>query len=179
MIKESAPLNIDKEYAFFQYEGFNWRYRKILNRNGQIDFEYWGPLCVRKKCLSNMTDQNNGQYQCINCAYKNQTNTDSSILNQKIHSKMMGEWTKGLKFSNYDKLQAINEKLEEKNKFYKIAVEHDNEGNLNDVHILIGRKNNKGNKAHIIISVDGEIRFDKKDLHPSDEIKAITSIIFK
>ena len=179
MIKETAPKNIDDEYAFFQYEGFNWRYRKILNRHGQVDFESWGPLCVRKKCLGNMANPTSGQYKCVNCGYENQTDSDSLNLLQKIHSKLMGEWTKGLKFSNYDKLPAINEKLEEENKFYKVAVEHDKVGNLKDVHVLIGKKDGSAKKAHIIISPDGEIRFDKKDADPSSEVKSITSVIFK
>jgi len=177
--KKSAPKNADKEYAFIQYEGFNWRYRKILNRRGQVDFEHWGPLCVRKKCVGIMVSITPNKYQCVNCGYENQIDIDGSALNLKIRSKLLGEWTKGLKFSNYDKLPAINEKLEEENKFYRVAVEHDSSGNFRDVHILIGKKDGDAKKAHIIISPDGEIRFDKKDDDPSNEIKSITSIIYK
>lgn len=179
MKKENAPNGIDNEYGSFQYEGFNWRYRKILNRNGQVDFEFWGPLCIKKSCFGNMAGPTDNSYKCMNCGYENQINCDESTLSQKVRSKLNGEWTKGLKFSNFDKLPAINETLEEENKFYKVAVEHDVSGNMHDIHILIGNKSNQGKKAHIIISPDGEIRLDKKDLHPSEEIKSITSIIYK
>lgn len=179
MNKEKAPENIDDEYVLIRYLGFNWRYRKYLNRRGIIDFEVWGPLCSIKSCIGRINNPKQGEYICVNCNNKTETPLSHSELTQKVHSKIEGEWARGLKFSNLDKLPAINEKLEEKNKFYKVAVEHDPSGKLRDVHILIGKKSGKGKKVHIIISQNGEIRLDKKDLHPSKLIKSITSIIYK
>src|SRR3990167_252153 len=116
MKKENAPDNIDNEYSSFRYEGFNWRYRKILTRNGQVDFELFGPLCVKKSCYGDMSNQAGGVYKCINCDYENQVTYDFSALVQKTKSRLKGEWTKGLKFTNLDKLPSINETLEEENK---------------------------------------------------------------
>lgn len=179
MVKPVAPDDIDRQYAKFQFEGFNWRYRKILNHHYQVDFQIWGPLCIKKSCFGEMQNPSQNLYRCGLCGYENKIMIDGLTLSQKVQAKLKGEWTKGLKFSNFDKLPAINESCEEENRFYKVAVEHDIVGNLHDIHILIGKKENGGKKAHIIISPEGEIRLDKKDLHPSDEIKSITSIIYK
>ena len=50
----------------------------------------------------------------------------------------------------------------------------------NEQHLFIGdRKNKNGEKAHLILGETGEIRIDKKDMHPSEITKKIELILTK
>lgn len=179
MVKIAATNENDGDYGVFDYEGFNWRYKKFINRHGNIEFQLWGPLCIRKKCCSQMENPEVGLYNCEICGYKNKIDYDGSTLARKARKLIEGQWAQGLKFTKLDKLPSVNESLQESNKFYRVAVEHDATGELRDIHILIKRKDNNSKKAHIILSPDGEIRFHKEDLPSEEVIKSITSIIFK
>ncbi len=46
-------------------------------------------------------------------------------------------------------------------------------------HLLVGEKDNKGEKVHLIFGETGEIRIDKKDKTPSDIFQKVESVLTK
>ena len=76
-------------------------------------------------------------------------------------------------FESYITEKKIINKLEDQS----LWVESRTQGN--EQHILIGNKNNNGEKAHLILGDTGEIRIDKKDQKPSELIRKVEAILTK
>lgn len=165
--------------VLFKSGGFWW----VTNENFDDSYvELKGLICRKKSCLyelSTIKKDNQLFAHCNKCGedYLIHDSYEGLIEYAKrdFIAKRRSEIKKAM---NLDKLPSINEELKEKDKYFRVSVERDSV-NLKDVHIIIGRRENNGKKAHIIISEDGEIRIDKKDLKPEEEIKSITSIIYK
>jgi len=141
-----------------------------------------GPLCRKKSCLYELSIVKQDEKKIAHC---NKCGEDYLLVDEfeGIYEYARRDFiakrrTEIKKAINLDKLPTINEELKEEDKYFRVSVERDSE-NLKDIHIWVGRRKNGGKKAHIILSEDGEIRMDKKDLKPSEEIKSVTSIIYK
>jgi hypothetical protein len=164
-----------------RYKNFWWEFAEFHDaRNNETSHSLVrGPICIKKGCLGDMEEYERQKFRCMLCGEKQEIDIDGSRLNQLASAAYRAKKRKCLKFTNLDDLPSINERLEEKNKFYEVTIEHDDKGSPRDIHILIGRKDNQGKHAHIIISPDAEVRLDKKDLNPKEEIKSMGFIIYK
>ncbi|GEM_PF-4912854 len=165
------------ETKIFSAQGFLWEIESDVEW-GSADI--WGPLCPVKKCKMVQLEQyETMKYRCPACGFEAQTTDDSARLMHLAQQMYAGSLRADKPIIKLDDMQSVNEKVQLENQFYSIAVEHDQTGKLKDVHVLIGRKDSGGKKAHIIFSPDGEVRFDRKDLHPSEEVKHITYVTFE
>ena len=172
----------EAEPNLMKYYGFWWEFKEqedVIKKEKKYVLSN-GPLCVRKGCLATMTNYELKKYKCSLCGYKTEVDIESSELRSKAHESFRANERKKISVVlDLDKLPGINEKLEEENKFYSVTIEHDKVGNPKDIHILIGRRDNNGKHAHIILSPDAEIRTEKKGLPPEAEIKSISYIVYK
>lgn len=76
-------------------------------------------------------------------------------------------------FEKFITEKKIINRLEDK----KLWVESRTQGN--EQHLLIGNKDDGGEKTHLILGETGEIRIDKKDKSPSEVIRKVESILTK
>lgn len=74
-------------------------------------------------------------------------------------------------FEQYITEKKIINKLESEN----LWVESRTQGN--EQHILVGEKENNGEKVHLILGETGEIRIDKKDQNPNEISRKVESIL--
>jgi len=160
----------------FQFEGLFWRYFEHYDPEIPI---IDGPICIVKKCLGPVKKIFARQYKCRLCDKSYSHGREMSDLKKLAREKFKAESRKGLKVVNFDALPSVNEKKVVENKFYSISIEHEESGKMKDIHVIVGDKKKEGKKAHIILSPEGEVRFDKKDLHPSEEIRSVGIINFK
>lgn len=168
----------DKNEILFRSSGFWW---KVDPELADEYISLSGPLCRKKSCvfqLEILKKDEQSYFHCAKCQEEYKMEDDFNFICEFARRDYIANRRKGLKAINLDKLPSINEELREDDKYFRVSVERDS-GKLKDIHIIIGKRKNNGKKAHIILSEDGEIRIDKKDLHPSEEIKSITSIIYK
>lgn len=106
----------------------------------------------------------------------------------KISSKSRGLWsdTNGFPiggqewvkpyidfFEQYITEKKIISRLESKN----LWVESRTQGN--EQHLLVGDKENNGQKVHLIFGETGEIRIDKKDQPPAEVFRKVESVLTK
>ena len=85
------------------------------------------------------------------------------------------EWISGYInfFEQYITEKKIINRLEDE----KLWVESRTQGN--EQHLLIGEKNNNGQKTHLIFGETGEIRIDKKDQSPAEVFRKVESVLTK
>jgi len=76
-------------------------------------------------------------------------------------------------FEQYITEKKIINRLESEN----LWVESRTQGN--EQHLLIGNKQNNGDKVHLIFGETGEIRIDKKDQSPAEIFRKVESILTK
>lgn len=76
-------------------------------------------------------------------------------------------------FEQYITEKKIINRLEDKN----LWVESRTQGN--EQHLLIGDKQNDGQKVHLIFGETGEIRIDKKDQPPAEVFRKVESVLTK
>lgn len=76
-------------------------------------------------------------------------------------------------FEQYITEKKITNRLEDE----KLWVESRTQGN--EQHLLIGDKQNDGQKVHLIFGETGEIRIDKKDQPPAEVFRKVESVLTK
>lgn len=75
-------------------------------------------------------------------------------------------------FEKYITQKTIKERLDKNDLWFESRTQGD------ELHILTGKKDDKGEKVHLVIDeVSGEIRVDNKDQAPSEILKSIEAIL--
>ncbi len=76
-------------------------------------------------------------------------------------------------FEQYIAEKKIISRLENENLWVESRVQG------NEQHLLVGDKQNKEQKVHLIFGETGEIRIDKKDQSPAEVFRKVESILTK
>ena len=76
-------------------------------------------------------------------------------------------------FGQYISEKKIINRLEDKNLWVESRVQG------NEQHLLVGDKQNQGQKVHLVFGETGEIRIDKKDQYPGEIYKKVEAILTK